>query len=124
MRLLRFAGLLIPILVLMATFAVAAQNQFGVSDTYKINFTNPVRIAGTLLPSGDYEIRHTMEGQEHIMVFRKIGGKKPMEVKAKCTLVPLGAKAADTQKIYALNEANERILRELIFKGDTAKHVF
>jgi hypothetical protein len=96
----------------------------GISDVYKVNFAEKVRVADTLLPSGDYEIRHVMEGADHIMVFRQLGVKKPMEVRAKCTLVPLPEKAADSQKIYEMNAANERVLHELIFRGDTAKHVF
>lgn len=124
MRSIKLAGILISIFLLVATFAVAGQNQFGVSDSYRVNFADPVRVAGTLLPSGDYEILHTMQGEEHIMVFRQLNKRNPVEVKAKCTLVPLEAKAADTQKIYNLNAANERVLRELIFKGDKAKHVF
>jgi hypothetical protein len=77
-----------------------------------------------LLPQGNYEIRHVMEGTDHIMVFRQLGTKKPVEVRAKCTMVPLSAKATDDQKIYILNAANERVLHELVFKGDHAKHVF
>jgi hypothetical protein len=58
------------------------------------------------------------------MVFRQMGTKKPVEVRAKCTLIPLGAKADQDQRIYVLNAANERVLQELVFKGDHAKHVF
>ncbi|HUB03111.1 MAG TPA: hypothetical protein VL983_10510 [Terriglobales bacterium] len=111
-------------IVLISAVAFAGQNQFGVADVYKINFVEKTRVADTLLPSGNYEIRHVMEGSEHIMVFRQVGVKKPVEVRAKCTLVPLADKAADNQKIYELNAANERVLHELIFKGDRAKHVF
>jgi len=110
--------------LLLGVFALAGQNPMGISDVYKVNFSEKVLVANTVLPSGDYEIRHVMEGSDHIMVFRQIGVKKPIEVRAKCTLVPLAAKAADTQKIYQLNAANERVLHELIFKGDRAKHVF
>ena len=81
-------------------------------------------MADTLLPQGNYEIRHVMEGSDHIMVFRQMGTKKPAEVRAKCTLVPLSVKASDDQKIYVLNAANERVLQELVFKGDRAKHMF
>ncbi len=123
MRLLRFAGILM-IIFLMAAFAAAKLNQFGVEDTYQVTFNNPVRVADTLLPSGDYEILHTMQGQDHIMLFRQLRTRRPVEVKVKCTLVTLPEKATNTQKIYALNNANERVLRELIFKGDKAKHVF
>jgi hypothetical protein len=123
MRSMRFAGIL-TIVLLMAAFAAAKQNQFGVQDTYQVSFSDPVRVADVLLPSGDYEIRHSMHGEDHIMVFRQLRTRKPVELKAKCTLVVLPEKAASSQKIYGLNAANERVLRELIFKGDKAKHVF
>ncbi|MGA9527927.1 MAG: hypothetical protein WBS24_07425 [Terriglobales bacterium] len=109
---------------LLGAFGLAGRNPMGISDVYKVNFAEKVRVADTLLPSGDYEIRHVMEGADHIMVFRQLGVKKPVEVRAKCTLVTLPEKAADNQKIYEMNAANERVLHELIFKGDTAKHVF
>ena len=125
MRFTKFTGLLIPILVLMlGVFAMAGTNQMGIADSYRVNFSEPVRVADTLLPSGDYEIIHVMEGQDHIMVFRQLRTRKPVEVRAKCTLVPLAEKAPDSQKIYQLNAANERVLQELNFKGDRAKHVF
>jgi hypothetical protein len=124
MRLLK-SLLVTPICVLfLGVFALAEQNQMGISDVYRVNFSEKVRVADTLLPSGNYEIRHVMEGADHIMVFRQLRVRKPVEVRAKCTLVPLPAKAAEDTKIFELNAANERVLRELTFKGDLAKHVF
>jgi hypothetical protein len=117
-------GILILICVSILGAVVVAENQLGTADTYRVNFSEKVRVADTLLPQGNYEIRHVMEGTDHIMVFRQLGTKKPVEVRAKCTLVPLSAKADDDQKMYILNAANERVLHELIFKGDHAKHVF
>ncbi|HEX7425230.1 MAG TPA: hypothetical protein VF311_15280 [Terriglobales bacterium] len=119
-----FAGILILMCVFMLGAVSAAENQLGIADKYQVNFSEKVRVADTLLPMGNYEIRHVMEGSDHIMVFRQLGTKKPVEVRAKCTLVPLGAKADKDQKIYVLNAANERVLQELVFKGDRAKHVF
>ena len=119
--------LVIPICVLflfLGVLALAGQNPMGISDVYRVNFSEKVRVADTLLPQGNYEVRHVMEGPDHIMVFRQLGTKKPVEVRAKCTLVPLSAKANDDQKIYVLNAANERVLQELVFKGDRVKHVF
>ena len=117
-----FAGVLILICVFMLGVVASAENQMGITDKYQVTFSEKVRVADTLLP-GNYEIRH-MEGTDHIMVFRQLGTKKPVEVRAKCTLVPLGAKASDDQKMYVMNAANERVLQELIFKGDRSKHVF
>jgi hypothetical protein len=118
----------VRILILLCVFllgAVAvAENQLGIADTYRVNFSEKVRVADTLLPKGNYEVRHVMEGTDHIMVFRQLGTKKPVEVRAKCTLEPLSAKATEDKRIYVLNTANERVLRELVFKGDQAKHVF
>ena len=47
-----------------------------------------------------------------------------VEAKAKCNLVKLAQKANQTRTVYETNPANERVLRELEFRGDTAKHVF
>ena len=119
-----FAGILILMCVFILGAVSAAENQMGIKDNYQVNFSEKVRVADTLLPQGNYEIRHVMEGSDHIMVFRQLGTKKPVEVRAKCTLVPLSAKADKNQTTYILNAANERVLQELVFKGDLAKHVF
>jgi hypothetical protein len=124
MRLVKPVFVIAVCVLLLSVCALAGQNSTGISDLYRVNFTDKVRVADTLLPAGNYEIRHVMEGENHIMVFRQVGVRKPIEVRAKCTLVPLPEKAADSQKIYELNAANERVLHELIFKGDHAKHVF
>jgi hypothetical protein len=119
-----FAGVLILMCVFILGAVSAAENQMGIRDNYSVSFAEKVRVADTLLPQGNYEIRHVMEGSDHIMVFRQLGTKKPVEVRAKCTLVPLSSKADKDQTIYILNAANERVLQELVFKGDRAKHVF
>jgi hypothetical protein len=120
----RFAGILIVMCIFILGAVSAAENKLAVPDTYQLKFSENVRVADTLLPKGTYEVRHVMEGSNHIMVFRQLGTKKPVEVRAKCTLVPLGAKATESQTIYVLNAANQRVLQELVFKGEDAKHVF
>lgn len=119
-----FVGILILMCVFILGAVSAAENQLGIRDNYQVNFSEKVRVADTLLPKGNYEVRHVMEGSDHIMVFRQLGTKKPIEVRAKCTLVPLGAKATRDEKIFTLNAANERVLHELVFKGDLASHMF
>ena len=111
------------IVSMVGSSAVAEENNMGIRDVSRITFVAPMRVGGALLPAGDYLVRHTMEGQDHVMVFQPVRGKGP-EVKVKCTLVPLTQKADKTETIYSLNAANERVLQELVFRGDTAKHVF
>jgi hypothetical protein len=101
----------------------AEEKNLGIRDVSRVTFVAPMRVGTAVLPAGDYLVRHTMEGQEHVMVFQPVRGKGP-EVKAKCTLVPLAEKAEHNQTIYSMNAANERVLQELIFRGDSAKHVF
>ena len=117
-------GTLILLCVFVVSGVCAAENQMGIKDLYQVNFLENVRVADTVLPAGNYEIRHVMEGQNHIMVFRQVGTKKPIEVRAKCTLVPLPEKASRDEKIYTINASNGRVLQELVFRGDSSKHVF
>ena len=125
MRQIRFAGIFIAICVVtLSVFAVAGQNQMGVANKYEVTFPEKVWVANTILPEGTYEIRHVMEGPDHVMVFRQLRVQKHVEVRAKCQLVSLPEKAGNSQKIYTINAANERVLHELIFRGDLAKHVF
>jgi hypothetical protein len=121
----RFVKMLIPVLCVLAlvSTALAANNAMGIRDSYRVTFVAPIHVGTVLLPAGNYVVKHTMEGQEHVMVFEPAKGKGP-DVKVKCTLVKLNQKAERTETIYALNAANERVLQELVFQGDLAKHVF
>lgn len=121
--LLRLSMVVVLLALTTAVFAAEKLNKFGVADVAKVNFVAPIRVGDTLLPAGDYEVRHTMAGEDHVMVFKQLGGKK-VEAKAKCHLVPSKEKAEQNQTIYVLNAANERVLQRLIFKGDMAEHQF
>lgn len=99
-------------------------NQYGVADDRIVNFSDPVRVGEVLLPSGRYEVMHSMQGDTHMMVFKQIHKKNPAEARVRCQLVPLSEKAPQDQKIYVINAAGERVLHTLIFRGDTAQHQF
>lgn len=121
MRVLKGLAIFICVLAL-GSIAMARENSMGIHDVSRVTFVAPVRVGTALLPAGDYVVRHTMEGQDHVMIFQRVHGKE--QVKVKCTLVPLAKKAEKDLSIYQLNAANERVLQELVFKGDSAKHVF
>lgn len=96
-----------------------------IADHQSITFNQPMVLAGTALPAGTYSVDHQMQGEDHLMIFRlKDAPKsKAVEVKVKCTLVPLTAKASRTESRYTQNK-NQNVLTEVTFKGDEAKHVF
>lgn len=121
MRGLKVLGVCLCVLAL-GTLALAGANNVVVRDVNRVTFVAPVRVGTALLPAGEYVVRHIMEGQEHIMVFQPARGKG-LEVRAKCTLVPLTEKADRSATSYQMNAANERV-QELVFQGETAKHVF
>ena len=108
----------------LSLLAVAGQNQFGVSDSRKVSFTSPMKVGNVLLPQGDYLVLHTMEGQDHVMIFKQLNTKKPAEARVKCQLVTLASKAPRDEQIYLVNGADVRVLHSLVFRGDSAQHVF
>jgi hypothetical protein len=108
----------------LGSLLLASQNKFGVADTRQVTFSDPIYVGNVLLPKGDYEVKHTMQGETHIMVFRQLHVKTPVEAEVKCSLVPLQKKADQTATYYTHNDKQEHVLSELVFKGDSAKHVF
>jgi len=122
MRFLKVLSLVVLCTLAFSLVAAAAKNGLGISDHGTITFTEPVRLGGNLLKAGDYKVDHLMQGDEHIMVFKRQGSKD--EVKVRCTLVKLAGKADQTKTTIEINAANERVVREIVFRGDTAKHVF
>jgi len=118
----RFVKALTVLFFALSVIAFAADRKMGVRDTYHVTLESAAHVGTTVLPAGDYVVRHTMEGENHIMVFQLQSSKQ--EFKIKCTLVPLGHKADQNQTTFAVNAGKERVLQEMVFRGDTAKHVF
>jgi len=124
MRPLRFLAVIAICILGLSLVASAGPNKLGIADSRNITFVEPVRVGNVLLPVGEYKVLHTMQGSEHIMVFKQLKAKNPVEARVQCQLIPLQAKATKTETVYALNAANERVLRSLTFHGDSAQHVF
>ena len=124
MRSLKTVALVAVCVMGLGILLAAEQNKFGVANTQTVSFDEPIRIGNLLLPTGEYQVTHTMEGDNHIMVFKQLHVKNPAEARVKCTLVPLPQKAERSEKLYTHNGADQHVLQELVFKGDTAKHVF
>jgi len=119
MRLAKWLGIL---LLALCAMTWASGNKLGIHEVSRITFDTPVKIGNDVLPAGSYIIRHTMQGEEHIMAFERVGHKEAIRVK--CTLVPLDKKAENDKASYEMTSSNEKVLHELVFRGDTAKHVF
>jgi len=124
MRLLKVVAVVAMCVLGLSLLASAGENKLGVADSRSITFSEPMRVGEVLLPKGDYQVLHRMDGTQHIMVFKQQHAKQPVEARVQCQLVPLPKKAERTEMAYGLNAANERVLHHLIFLGDSAQHVF
>ena len=124
MRMLKILALMAICVVTMGPMLSASQNKFGIANTRQVSFDEPIYVGNILLPKGTYEVKHTMEGDNHVMVFTQLHARHPTVAKAKCTLVPLPQKVEHNGSMYTYNSSNQHVLQELVFKGDTAKHVF
>jgi hypothetical protein len=113
------------VLCVSGLLLAADLNKFGVADQRTVNFYDPVKIGDTVVPPGEYKVLHTMEGDNHIMVFQQqnVSKKNQATAKIKCDLKPLD-KAADQNLIGYKNEGSNRLLNFLQFKGDKAVHQF
>jgi hypothetical protein len=105
----------------VSVMLTAKDNPMGIAEKQTLQLSDSTVIGGTLVPAGSYTVTHEMQGQTHIMIFKQVGGK--VEVKTTCTLVPLTAKATRTEQRFTENAKNQKVLVEMTFKGDTAKHV-
>lgn len=117
----RFLKVLGTAVLVLSAMGWATEKNLGIHNVANVSFDVAVRVGTTVIPAGDYKVSHTMEGQEHVMTFARVGKKDVYKVK--CTLVSLEKKAPQDQQLVELS-GNERVLRELVFRGDTAKHVF
>jgi hypothetical protein len=117
-------AILVVVVLSISGLLLAGQNKFGVADVRKVSFSSPMRVGESLLPKGEYEVRHVMEADNHIMAFKQLGPNKPAQARVPCKLVPLNAKVDRDQLVYGVNAANEKVLQTLRFKGDSAEHVF
>lgn len=119
MRFLKILGLF---LFAASVVAMASENKLGIHEVSQVTFDSPTRIGSVVLPAGEYTVRHTMEGQDHVMAFENARNKQVFKVK--CTLVPLPQKAERSASTFEITASNEKILHELVVRGDSAKHVF
>jgi hypothetical protein len=72
MRLMKVAAAFALIVLGLSVLSTAERNKFGVSDTPKVTLQEPIKIGDVVLPKGKYKVQHTMEGENHIMVFTQI----------------------------------------------------
>ena len=95
-------------------------------------FDTSVRVGDQLLKEGTYQIQHVMEGEDHVIVFRRMVRNSPYgdlttgkEVaRVKCRVEPLGEKAKHGGVRFGTNAAGEKTVEEVHVRGENVKHLF
>jgi hypothetical protein len=96
--------------VALGSMAMAgSKNGMGIHDVNNVPFVAPVRVGTVLLAAGEYVVRHVIEQQDRIMVFKSVQGKD--EVKVKCMLVRWGRKQTTTKRYTKSTPAMRRCSR-------------
>ena len=108
------------LLFLIAVSAMAADaSNMDVGKSWTLTLHHPTRVGSTLLPAGEYNVRHLKDGEEHVLAFKS--GKKEM-ARVGCKLEQLSKKAEGTALLEDTNGAGEQVLMSIAFAGDKFRH--
>ncbi|MFQ5738167.1 MAG: hypothetical protein ACE5JX_04100 [Acidobacteriota bacterium] len=130
------ASLGLCILTLLPLQLLAEKGNIVVGKKATTTFTDPVRIGNLRLSPRTYQFQHVMDSNkdEHFVVFRRMARLSETHTsvgreagRVKCRLVPLAGRARHTEMHFSETEENssgERVLKELIVRGEVFKHVF
>lgn len=120
-------SVILVIIIALFVFAGAAMAQQSLTHPAKWNreltIFSTVHAGTTLIPAGDYKIRHEMDGQKHIMIFTRVG-KWNEQYRVACDMVPLPRKAKVDEQHTRLGKVGETELLSLTFRGDEVIHEF
>ena len=78
------------------------------------------KIGDTVLPKGEYEVKHVLEGTDNVLVFTS--GRK--DYRFKCQLKPTTDKVDAVALQFHNNPDGSRSLVSVTFPGDASAHVF
>ena len=71
MRLVKILSIVLCILALSSMVIAGPKNSMGIREVGHVTFCRASTSRNAeVLPAGEYVVRHTMEGQDHIMVFQ------------------------------------------------------
>lgn len=108
------------LLFLIGVSAMAADaSNVDVGKSWTLTLYKPTRVGATLLPAGDYNVRHLKDGDGHVLAFKS--GKKEM-ARVGCTMEQLPKRAETTSQLIDTTSAGERVLMSIAFEGDKFQH--
>ena len=113
-------ALLALILVVASSMLFAGTDRPIPHKEKSVTLYSDVKVAGKVLPKGEYDVRHVSDGQDNILVFSQ--GKK--EYRFKCQLQPTADKTNGVALQMKTDPDGTRTLVSVTFPGDASAHVF
>jgi len=129
------------LVLLLGLFSIPALAQHRemllVGKKGDFHISSSFRAGNTLLKPGMYQVQHVLEGADHVIVFREMKMPGPFEkgrtmmdsklgeeIRVKCKIEPISAKAKDTKLFLRTNTAGEKEVAEVQIKGENVKYIF
>jgi hypothetical protein len=94
-KLLLVAFVIVAVLVLTGTL-FAGSNKYGVARR-QIALSQAAWVGDVLVPAGNSEVRHRMDGTEHVMLFHQMNSRHPEEARVKCSLMSVARPIEQTR---------------------------
>ena len=99
----------------------AGDNKLGIHEVSHVKFDSVVHVGNAVLPAGEYIVGTPWKGKNMSWSSRTSTRKI---LQGEMHAGSAGQEGGHDEELYQLNAGNERVLQELVFRGDTAKHVF
>lgn len=131
----RTRSLLVLLVLLAATFAVAGQTEsIKVGKKGDITLSKETKVGDVTLKPGHYQMQHRVVGTDHMIHFTELKGMDnpyypagPTGVahpgEMKCRLEPMATKASKTA-VYVEDEGGVRRITKIEIRGENVAHVF
>lgn len=129
----RLAGVFTSVaalLMLTSSLAMAQGKEqvIKVGRNGNITLSQDSMVGDVKLPAGDYQVKHRVEGSDHLIHFKqlyshKTGGVKAHPGEIKCKLEPLNEKVAQTAVFLSKEDGTMRITR-IEISGENVAHLF
>jgi hypothetical protein len=129
-------GALVVSAIGFVSLAASARDgkEFTIGKKGEIHFNVPVRAGDTLLQPGMYQLQHTVEGNDHVVIFKAMempaGYRhsntpvaKDVSARIKCKVVA-AEKVNKTNITLRTNAAGEKEIAEVQVAGEAFKHLF
>ncbi|MCI0391034.1 MAG: hypothetical protein MOB07_19995 [Acidobacteria bacterium] len=106
---------------------------FTIGKKGEVHFNIQVKAGGIVLKPGMYQVQHTVEGSEHVVIFKEMSmpagykmGNTPVgkEVaRIKCRVEPVTKKVNNTKITLRTDAAGEKEIAEVQIGGEAFKHL-